>query len=393
MKKEIESSQEGVTEIVNGILEEAILKRASDVHLDPESRRVGVRIRVDGVLYPLEDLPHVYQEEIISRIKVLAKMDIAERRFPQDGNFGIDYEQKNYNIRVSTIPGIYGEAVVMRILNRDDIFTKLDKLGLDGEQLRLVTKIIMSPHGMVLISGPTGSGKTTLLYSILDVLGGPSKNIVTVEDPVELEMPKIRQVQVNDAIDLSFARITRSILRQDPDIIMLGEIRDSDTTQNAYRAALSGILVFSTFHTFDTPGLIVRLVEMGVPHSVVAYGTAGIISTRLIRKICSFCEVQYEPLELETEFLGQYGIKNYRRGKGCEACRQSGYLGRTGIFEIVPFDEEIRSAIIKGAAAPDLQALFRTKIKKSLKQSAIEKVAEGVTTPSEIIRIIGYEEG
>ena len=201
--------QKGVADFVNSILQEAIVKRASDIHIDLSPLDVSVRYRIDGVLYPTEDLPHIYQEEAISRIKVLAKMDIAERRFPQDGTFGIDFDGKNYNIRVSTIPGIYGESVVMRVQNRDDSYAKLDNLGFDKEQLKLIGKIIASPHSMVLISGPTGSGKTTLLYSILDSLNSPNKNIITVEDPVELEMAGIRQVQVNDAIDLTFAKVTR----------------------------------------------------------------------------------------------------------------------------------------------------------------------------------------
>lgn len=382
-------NKEGVADFVNSILEEAISKRASDVHLDLGPRDVSVRFRIDGVLYRAEDLPHVYQEEAISRIKVLANMDIAERRFPQDGNFGITYEQKSYNIRVSTIPGVYGEAVVMRILNRDESYAKLDKLGFDKDQLSLVTKIIASPHGMILISGPTGSGKTTLLYSVLDTLNEPAKNIITVEDPVELEMQNIRQVQVNDAIDLTFARVTRSILRQDPDIVMLGEIRDVDTAQNAYRAALSGVLVFSTFHTFDIPGLVIRLVEMGVPRSVVAYGTSGVISTRLVRKICPHCEERYEPSETEKTFLEDIQPGILRHGRGCAECHNSGYLGRTGIYEIVQLDDEIRGAIIEGASTKDLQALFGKKIKKTIRESALEKVINGITTPSEIIRIIG----
>lgn len=381
--------QKGVTDFVNSILQEAIVKRASDIHLDLSPLDVSVRYRIDGVLYPAEDLPHIYQEEAISRIKVLAKMDIAERRFPQDGNFGIDFEQKNYNIRVSTIPGIYGESVVMRVLNRDDSYAKLDKLGFDKEQLRLVGKIISSPHSMVLISGPTGSGKTTLLYSILDTLNDPSKNIITVEDPVELEMARIRQVQVNDAIELTFAKITRSILRQDPDVVMLGEIRDADTAQNAYRAALSGVLVFSTFHTFDVPGTVIRLVEMGIPRSVVAYGTSGVVATRLIRKVCPFCEEAYKPNELEINYLGNPQSADFKKGRGCNECHNTGYLGRQGVYEIVQFDEEIRSAIIEGAMTKDLQALFKTKTKQPLKDSAIDKALKGITTPSEVIRIIG----
>jgi len=385
----LQDEQKGVADFVNSILEGGVAKHASDIHIDLGPLDVSVRYRIDGVLYPADDLPHIYQEEAISRIKVLAKMDIAERRFPQDGNFGINYDQKNYNIRVSTIPGIYGESVVMRVLNREDTYAKLDKLGFDKEQLKLILKIISSPHSMVLISGPTGSGKTTLLYSILDTLNEPAKNIITVEDPVELEMPRVRQIQVNDLIDLTFAKITRSILRQDPDIVMLGEIRDADTAQNAFRAALSGVLVFSTFHTFDVPGLVIRLVEMGIPRSVIAYGTSGVVATRLIRKICNFCEDAYEPSDTEKAFLGDMVGANYRYGKGCNECHNSGYLGRTGIYEIVQFDDEIRAMIIEGATTKDLQALFAKKIKKSLRDSALEKVTKGISTPSEAIRIIG----
>ena len=343
------------------------------------------------MLYKFGSVPTHYSEAIISRIKVLAQMDIGEKRFPQDGHFEFDIDGKLHNFRVSTVPSMHGLAVVLRALKKGDIFSDLNQLGMDAEQAEISKGIIESPHGMVLISGPTGSGKTTFLYSVIGAMNRVQKSVVTLEDPVELEMDGVRQMQINEAIDLSFSKAAKALLRQNPDVIMIGEIRDPDTAAIAFRAALSGILVFSTFHTFDTPGLIIRLVEMGIPRSVVAYGLAGMISTRLVGKICSNCATPYEPSAFERKLIGEaVGGAQFMKGKGCEVCRNSGFMGRTGIFEIVRFDDEIKSKIIEDVSRTSLREFFRKKIKKSLKESAVDKVRQGITTAEEIIHIVDY---
>src|SRR3989338_2272014 len=391
MTQKYENPDMSPVQILESVLQNAIASRASDIHLDPSREALEVRFRVDGVLYKFGSVPTHYSEAIISRIKVLAQMDIGEKRFPQDGHFEFDIDGKLHNFRVSTVPSMHGLAVVLRALKKGDIFSDLNQLGMDAEQAEISKGIIESPHGMVLISGPTGSGKTTFLYSVIGAMNRVQKSVVTLEDPVELEMDGVRQMQINEAIDLSFSKAAKALLRQNPDVIMIGEIRDPDTAAIAFRAALSGILVFSTFHTFDTPGLIIRLVEMGIPRSVVAYGLAGMISTRLVGKICSNCATPYEPSAFERKLIGEdVGGAQFMKGKGCEVCRNSGFMGRTGIFEIVRFDDEIKSKIIDDVSRTSLREFFRKKIKKSLKESAVDKVRQGITTEEEIIHIVDY---
>jgi type II secretory ATPase GspE/PulE/Tfp pilus assembly ATPase PilB-like protein len=389
--KKYDNPQETPAQIVETILQNAISSRASDIHMDPSREALDVRFRVDGILYPFSSVPNYYSEAVISRIKVLAQMDIGEKRFPQDGHFEIDIEGKLHNFRVSTLPSTHGIAIVMRALKRGDIFDDIAHLGMDPEQTVLARAIINSPHGMALISGPTGAGKTTFLYSVIGSMNRVEKSIVTLEDPVELQMDGVRQMQINEAVDLTFSKGAKAVLRQNPDVIMIGEIRDADTAAIAFRAALSGVFVLSTFHTFDTPGLIIRLVEMGIPRSVVAYGLAGMISTRLVRKICSGCAVPYEPTDLEKRVIGVEGQGiNFTKGKGCEVCRGTGFLGRTGIFEVVQFDDEVRSTVIEGTSRNSLKEFFQRKIQKTLKQAAIDKVCSGMTTSEEVIQIINY---
>jgi len=377
-------------DLVNYILRNAISDKVSDIHFDPERDGLKIRFRIDGILYPLEGSIKYPREEVISRIKVLAKMDIIEHRFPQDGHFEFAYNDKVYNIRVSTYPTIYGEALVSRILNKEEVIVSIENLGFAQDQLESVDKIVSNPYGMVLITGPTGSGKTTFLYSILNSFQREDRNIITLEDPVELELNTIRQLQINENVGLTFSRVMRSIIRQDPDIIMLGEIRDTETAQKAFQLALTGVLVFSTFHTFDVPGLIIRFIEMGVPRSVVAHALEGIISTRLVRKICSSCVSPYKLTSIEQKFLGeQAGVHNFKKGKGCGVCRNSGYSGRTGIFEVIRFDEEIRSGITENLSASAIRELLERKKVKSLKDSALEKIFQGITTTEEIIRVLG----
>ena len=304
MSKKIDYSTKSAPELVDQIIHQAIEGKASDIHLDPSREGLVVRFRVDGILYAIQTLEQYTEEEVVSRIKVMAQMNIAERRFPQDGHFEFPHEEKTYNIRVSTAPTIYGEATALRILNREDVIVGLGDLGLNAEQLKLATKIIASPSGMVLVTGPTGSGKTTFLYSALGTFNKVARNIITLEDPVEFPMQSVRQIQIDESIGLGFAKSMRAMVRQDPDVIMLGEIRDSETAQMAFQAALTGILVFATFHTFDVPGLVIRLIEMGVPRSVVAHALSGVISSRLARKICSACAQPYALSDLDPKMPG-----------------------------------------------------------------------------------------
>ncbi len=391
MGKQIDYQTKSAPEIVDEILHAAIASKASDVHLDCERDGMNVRLRIDGILYPIQKLDVAVEDGITSRIKVMAQMDISEHRLPQDGHFEFPHENAIYNVRVSTSPAIFGEAVALRILNRGEDLVGIDDSGMNAIQLDLVKKIIASPYGLVLVTGPTGSGKTTLLYSMINTYNKSSRNIMTLENPVEFPLENVRQIQIDEAIGLDFARSMRAVIRQDPDIVMLGEIRDTDTAQMVFQAALTGILIFSTFHTFDVPGLVIRLIEMGVPRSVVAHALTGVISTRLARKICQSCSVSYTLNDFEEKALGipAGSMTGLKKGRGCDVCHKSGYLGRTGLFEITYFDEDIRSRIIEGIGAVELRDFFKQKAIMSLRESAIEKIMNGVTTAEEAIHVIG----
>jgi general secretion pathway protein E len=375
---------------VGYILRSAIDNRASDIHLEPKEKELEISLRIDGMLYSAEGLVLGSGEKIISKIKVSSGMDITEHRLPQEGQFEFRYNDRIYDVRVSALPTSFGETIVLRILNRESILMALEGLGFDLHQLSLVNKLITSPCGMVLISGPSGSGKTTLLYSILNTLNKPSNNIITVEDPIELRIPNIRQVQVKENIGLDFARAIRSVLRQDPDVIMLGEIRDVETAEISIQAALMGILVFSTFHTLNVPGLVTRLIEMDIPHSVVAQAIVGVVSARLARKVCDSCAKPYQPTDQEKKVLGEkFKEGKFRQSKGCERCLNSGFLGRAGVFEVVRFDDQIRSCIIEKKPFSVLQSVLVKKGVKSLRDSAFQKAAQGIITLEEAIRITG----
>lgn len=377
-------------DILDQILNNAIDYRASDVHFEPNGEEFNVRFRVDGLLYQIGGLTDFPQEAITSRIKVVSELDLFEHRLPQDGHFEFMYKDKIYNVRVSTSPTTHGQAVVLRIFNRDSFVREVEQLGFEPEQLESVKNIIATPYGMVLITGQIGSGKTTLLYSILNSLCTPQRNIITLEDPVEFTVPNIRQLQVNEAIGLNFSIAMRAAVRQDPDVIMLGEIRDNETAQIALQAALTGSLVFSTFHTFDVSGLVIRLMEMGVPRSVLAHALTGVISSRLVRKICVNCAESYTLTNEEIKFLGE-DVKQYdfKHGKGCDICHQSGYHGRVGIYEVVQFDDDIRAAIVEEKPVAVLRDLLSNKISMTLRQAAVAKVMQGTTTVAELIRVIG----
>lgn len=377
--------------LVDQILNKSIDLRASDVHIEPLKNVCQVRFRIDGLLYNNLTLEKYIQEKLISCIKIKANISISEHRLPQDGHLEFIYKDKIYDIRVSTLQTIYGEAIVMRILNRHDILIKLEKLGMETDQLDILNKVISCPSGMTLITGPTGAGKSFLLYSILNRLNKPEKNIITVEDPIELQIDHIRQTQVNEEIGLTFNRVLRSVIRQDPDVIMLGEIRDSDTALQAVQASLTGILVLSTFHTFDIPALVTRFYEMGISISVITQALTSVISVRLVRKICHMCRQDTTLSDFDKLVLKGIDLQHYtwQKGKGCTACNNTGYLGRTGIFELVYLDDEIKTFIIDKQPFENFNNLLIKKQIKKLREAAINKVLLGETTLDELVRVLG----
>ncbi len=379
-----------IKEAIDIILHNAIDNKASDVHFEPERNNIGVRFRIDGVLYKAESLPKDSQNMIASRIKVLSEINITEHQLPQDGHFEFVHNNKVYNIRVSTFQTSYGETIVLRILDREDILIELETLGFYKDQLETMNKLINNPYGMVLITGPCGSGKTTLLYSILSKINNKGNNIITLEDPIEFQLPNIRQSQINEKIGLGFSKGLRAILRQDPDVIMVGEIRDSETAQMAVQASLTGILVFSTFHTLDVPALVTRFIEMRIPRSVVAQALTGIVSSRLMRKICDRCKTPYQLTDYEKKFLGDKNKEcDFQKGRGCDYCHGSGYSGQVGIFEISYFDKDIKDYIISQESPSGLRDALQKKEVKTLQEAAIQKVFDGVTTIEEAIRVVG----
>ena len=376
--------------IVEYIFKSAVDMKASDVHLEPSREGLSVRLRIDGMLYPLENLTQYPQEETISRLKVLAELNIMEKRLPQDGRIEFEYNGVLCNFRISTTPTIYGEAVVLRVLNREAGIIGLEQIGFSESQLELVRRVVTSPFGMVITTGPTGSGKTTFMYSMLSSINRPERNIVTLEDPVEFQFKNVRQMQINEAISWTFSKAMRAVVRQDPDVIMIGEIRDADTAQMAFQAALTGRLVFSTFHTFDVPGLIIRLIEMGLPRSVVAHTITAVMSCRLVRKTCAVCAQVYPAGEVEKKvFKERVEQIVFKKGAGCQTCHNTGYIGRIGIFEIVYFDEEIRSNIMEEKPSLSLRNLIDKKEIETLYFSAMAKVESGLTTVEELVRTLG----
>lgn len=389
-KKKEKSGLSG--EASDRIIEQAVQAGASDIHIDPERDSTRVRFRINGALHLIDDLPKQLHNEILGRIKVMAGVDVVERRIPQDGHLEVTINDKIISLRISTFPTSYGEAIAMRLLNRESTLIPFENLGFDESQYNDLNKLIYNPYGVTLITGPSNSGKTTLLYSILHKLKSSETNIVTVEDPIELEMDGIRQTQINERIGFTFAKAMRSILRQDPDIVMLGEIRDADTIQMATNAALAGRLVFATFHTFDVPALVIRLREMGIPQSVLGHAFLGVVSTRLLRKICPKCVTTYIPNEFEKQLLGEYVMPELRKGKGCEVCYNSGYSSLIRIAEIVRFNDLIRSAILEKKPITELARAVKETQGKSLWDLAMEHVKKGETTIQEVIRVAGLPE-
>jgi type IV pilus assembly protein PilB len=393
-KLESDAKLPPVVQIVNHIFTEAIAKGASDIHIEPYEDRARVRYRIDGILYEALTLPLKYKDGVISRVKVLTKMDIAEKRLPQDGRIKIQMKlsgrMKNIDIRVSTTPTIFGEKVVMRLLDREGLMLDMAKLGFEPESLRKFEEAIFKPWGMILVTGPTGSGKTNTLYSAIGRINSPETNIMTVEDPVEFNIGGINQVQVHESIDLTFSSILRSFLRQDPNIILVGEIRDNETADIAVKASLTGHLVLSTLHTNDAPSTIIRLIDMGIDAYLVATSVILIAAQRLVRRICPACK---EQISIPPKALLNVGfseeeaatLKIYK-GKGCPKCNSTGYKGRVALFEVMQVSPMIRDMILSGASVADIRKQSIDEGMQTLRQSGLSKIRNGVTTIEEVIR-------
>ncbi|MFC1508156.1 type II secretion system ATPase GspE [Candidatus Omnitrophota bacterium] len=376
-----------VIKLVNLIIMQAVKDRASDIHIEPEESVLKVRFRVDGVLHEMFSPPKHLESALLSRIKILANIDISEKRKPQDGRFNIKVENRNVDLRISTFPTIYGENIVIRILDKGTVLVDLDKLGFSKDMQKQFKTLIKRPHGILLVTGPTGSGKTTTLYSALSAIDSEEKNIITVEDPVEYHLGRIRQSQVNPKAGLTFASGLRSILRQDPDIIMVGEVRDKETAEIAVQAALTGHLVFSTLHTNDATGALARLMDMGMEPFLISNSVIGILAQRLVRVICEKCKEPYKPGEEILKGLRIIDkVKELFKGKGCKSCKNTGYKGRIGIFEFLVVSEDIRKLIV-GKASNDLIKKKAIEMgMKTLREDGLDKVLKGITTADEVIK-------
>jgi type IV pilus assembly protein PilB len=387
-----ESADEApVVRLINMILTDAIRRGASDIHLEPYEKVFRVRFRIDGVLHEIMTPPKRLEAALTSRVKIMATLDIAERRLPQDGRIKLRYHQREIDFRVSTLPTIFGEKTVMRILDKDALQLDLTALGFDPWSMEQFTKAIHSPYGMILITGPTGSGKTTTLYSAIHTINSPDINIMTAEDPVEYNLKGVNQVQVNDEIGRTFAACLRSFLRQDPDVILVGETRDLETAQIGIRAALTGHLVLSTLHTNDCPSTPARLLDMGIPPFLVSSSLQLILAQRLGRRVCRDCK---EPYEASEESLVPYGhvpqglgTVNFYKGKGCQTCNFTGMKGRVAIYEVMPVSTEIRDLILRNATTNEILDAACSQGMKTLRQNALQKVIDGVTTVEEVLRV------
>lgn len=385
------SDEAPIIKLVNSLLFRAVKSKASDIHVEPFERDLVVRFRIDGVLYDIMHPPKKVQNSVISRIKIMANLNIAEKRIPQDGRIRIKIAGKDIDIRVSTLPTSFGESVVMRLLDKSKVVLSLDTIGIVGKNLKTVTELINKSHGIILVTGPTGSGKTTTLYAMLSQINSTDLKIITVEDPVEYQLSGINQIQVNPKIDLTFASALRSILRQDPDVVMVGEIRDKETAEIAIQASLTGHLVISTLHTNDSASSIARLIDMGVEPFLVASSVIGIIAQRLVRTVCRECAIRYKPSPEEIAQIGlhpdQVGDKMFLKAKGCPACLDTGYSGRTGLHEILLADDEIRGMIMKNVQAGLIKRKAMEKGMLTLREEGAHKILNGETTIDEVMRV------
>ena len=396
-----EIEQAPIVKLVETILSGAVDHHASDVHLEPKEDHAVFRYRVDGMLHKILTIPRHAVAATTARLKIMARCDTSERRKPQDGRIELDIRDAQFDIRFSTIPTLNGEKIVMRLLNKSSANFTLTDLGFDADEMGKFNDLIAKPHGIILITGPTGSGKSTTLIAALGKMATESVNVMTVEDPVEYQLDSINQVHVNDKVGLTFSSALRTFMRQDPDIIMVGEIRDFETADLAVNAALTGHLVFSTLHTNDAPGAVPRMSNMGVPPFLINASVIGIMGQRLVRKLCQHCKESYEPTDDELEYIkGAYDPSDYPekllmyRGRGCKFCNHLGYSGRSGVFEIMPMSNEMRALIMKSTAIHEVKRLARQQGMMTLWESGVKKVLKGITSMEELLRVArpDYEE-
>ncbi len=395
----LESSDDDkpIIRLVNGLLARAVKEKASDIHIEPFETEIVVRFRVDGVLQDKMQLPKRHAGSLASRIKIIGKLNIAEKRVPQDGRIAIKVAGKDIDVRLSVLPVAHGERIVMRLLDKSSGGKSLDKMGVEPEIYAKMNELIHQKHGIFLVTGPTGSGKSTLLYSCLMQINSSDINILTIEDPVEYQLKGVGQIEVKDKIGMTFASGLRSILRQDPDVIMIGEIRDAETAKIAIQASITGHLVFSTLHTNDTASTVTRMLDFGVQPFQLSSAVLGIVAVRLMRRLCSTCREKYLPdayeqkqMELKPNEINT--LKFYRAGSGCEACLGQGYIGRVGVYELMVFDDELRSTIVQTQDAKVIKKLAMAKGMRTLRDSAFEKVKAGITSFDEALRKTQSEE-
>ncbi|MGH9460430.1 MAG: GspE/PulE family protein [Vicinamibacteria bacterium] len=391
---EMDPTMQPVISALDNLLDHAFDQRASDIHLEPKRNIALVRLRIDGVLHDVHVIPKIVYQAVVSRIKMLSGLNIAEKRRPQDGRIKRDRGGKEIEIRVSTMPTVFGEKSVLRIFDPDVLLQSIDQLGFSERDFPRFQEFLAHKEGIILVTGPTGSGKTTTLYSVLRHLSRPEINIINIEDPVELIHDDFNQVQIKPQIGITFANAIRTVLRQDPDVIMVGEIRDNETADMAVQAALTGHLVFSTLHTNDAPSAITRLLDLEVPPFLITSTLVGVLAQRLVRTICPKCVEEYSPtpdeavaLQVPFEKIAHF---RFRRGIGCIHCRQTGYFGRSGVFEVMPLSSKIRKLVIAQAESPEIVRVAREEGLRSLRESAIEKLVRGVSTVPEILRVTSH---
>lgn len=389
----IKDTDAPIVRLANTIIQQAVKERASDIHIEPDRRGMRIRYRIDGVLHEVMQVPKFIQMPLTARYKIMSEMNIAERRLPQDGRIGIRYMDKDYDLRCSCLPNLHGEKVVMRILDKSSVMLGLNKLGFTPEVQAKLEELAQQPNGMLLSTGPTGSGKTTTQYSLLNKLNSIEKNILTIEDPCEYQLSGITQVQVNKKAGLTFASALRSFLRQDPDIIMVGEMRDLETAEIAIESSLTGHLVLSTLHTNDAPSATIRLIDMGIEPFLISATIIGVLAQRLGRKICVDCKEFYDIPAVE---LRRFGFKpddpgqtvQLARGRGCEMCRHTGYRGRVGFYELMVMNAEMAEMIVRRAPLTDLKEAAKANGMKELREDGLLKVLDGLTTPEEVMRVV-----
>jgi general secretion pathway protein E len=383
------TSDNQIIRMVNHLIQRAVDLNASDIHFEPEEKFLKVRCRVDGVMVDILQVSATEEPAIASRVKLMARLDIGEKRLPQDGRITYQLSDRSLDMRVSTLPGIHGESIVLRILDRGDVHVSLEQLGMPEDILKPYAKIIQQPHGIILITGPTGSGKTTTLYATLEKINTGTQKTITIEDPVEYQLEGITQIHINPKIGLDFAKGLRSIVRQDPDIIMVGEIRDHETAEIAIESALTGHLVFSTLHTNDAASAITRLQDMGVDSYLISSSIIAVMAQRLVRQVCPHCteSLPLSPEETDLLAISPTDLPSIRRGKGCERCADTGYRGRVGLYELLQLSDQTRHLIGANADANEIRQQAIKDGLRTLRQDALEKLHQGITTPEEIVRV------